>query len=119
MLITDNFSENGNSKSKREFSQHSVVVHFLYGIEELDPLHNLDTKLNKQINDAGVGVYDWHEIAMDSSHGFLFMYGPNAEKLFKTVLPTLKKCPFMKGAVAHLRFGALDEEGVPEIEVEI
>jgi len=98
--------------------RHAVIVYFNYGIDELDPLHNLEGKLEKVIMENEVGEYDGHEIAMDDSHGFLYMYGPNAEKLFKTVKPTLEATEFMKGATATLRFGP-PKDGVMEIEVEI
>jgi hypothetical protein len=97
---------------------HAVIVHFTYGIDELDPLHDLENKLAKVITENEVGEYDGHEIAIDGSDGFLYMYGYNAETLFKTVKPTLKATEFMKGATATLRFGP-PEDGVMTIEVEI
>jgi hypothetical protein len=51
-------------------------------------------------------------------YGFLFMYGPNAEALFKAILPTLEATDFMRGAKALLRFG-LSAEGMKEIVVDI
>jgi len=38
-----------------------------------------------------VGFYDWHCTAEDDSHGWLYMYGPDADKLFETVSLFLKK----------------------------
>ena len=99
-------------------SEHAVIIHFKYGIHRLDSLFNLEEKLEKVIEDNKVGEYDGHEIATDYSDGFLYMYGPNAETLFKAVKPTLESTPFMKGAKATLRFGP-PKDGVNEIEVEI
>ncbi len=104
--------------SDNQASEQAVIVHFLYGIDRLDPLHQLGHELRELIDQACVGEYDGHEIAMDDSDGFLFMYGPNAELLFKTVIPLLEQTDFMKGAVATLRFGP-PEIGVKEITVEI
>jgi len=67
----------------------AVIVRFDYGLDGLDPLHNLESELIQVIAEKGVGEYDGHEIAMDDSDGILFMYGRNAEALFKAVLPTL------------------------------
>jgi len=103
--------------SKRR-SDHSVIIEFYYGLQGLTPLHDLDRVLEKIIREAQVGEYDWHEINMDYSDGRLFMYGPNAENLFKCVKPTLERTDFMKGAIAHLRFGP-PEDGVLEIDIEI
>lgn len=98
--------------------EHAVIVHFIYYKDELDPLHELDTRLEKAIRESGVGYYDWHEIAMDDSDGFLYMYGPNAGELFKVVKPILEATDFTRGAVATLRFGPAGCEA-KEIEVEI
>lgn len=99
-------------------SQHCVKIRFNYGLDELDELYNLEKVIDRILVESNAGDCDGHEVAMDNSHGFIFLYGYNAETVFKTVLPTLKKCPFMKGAVANLRFGPLIE-GTLDIDVEI
>ena len=101
-----------------QFNQHAVIIHFNYGIEGLDSLYNLEDELVAVINEKEVGKYDGHEIAMDNSDGFLYMYGSNAETLFKAVKPTIESCKFMKEAKALLRFGTPDN-GTKEIEVDI
>jgi hypothetical protein len=106
----------GISDSRTLNKEHSVVVFFKYGKKSLDPLFELDARLDKIISEAGVGEYDWHEIALDGSDGSIYMYGPNAEVLFKTVRPQLEKTLFMKGAIACLRFGGFGCDA-PEIEV--
>ncbi|MEQ9415306.1 MAG: hypothetical protein RIF39_15840 [Cyclobacteriaceae bacterium] len=112
----------GNSVKEKSMStdnlEQAVIVHFKYGIVGLDSLFKLEDILERLIADADVGVYDGHEIAVDYSDGFLYMYGPNAETLFKTIKPTLEKTDFMKGAKAKLRFGP-PEDGVKEIEFSI
>jgi hypothetical protein len=108
----------GQSKPVFNEPEHAVIIHFLYGIDKLEPLHRLENELRKFINQKGVGEYDGHEIAIDYSDGFLYMYGPNAETLFKTVQPFLEQTDFMKGAIARLRFGP-PEDGVKEITVKM
>ena len=81
-------------------------------------MHDLEKKLEKVIKEQGVGEYDGHEVAVDMSDGFLYMYGLNAEELFKTVKPTLEQTDFTKGALARLRFGG-PGSGTKEIEIEI
>jgi len=98
--------------------EHAVIIYFNYGIESLDPLYNLEDKLTGVIIEKKVGKYDGHEIAMDNSDGSLYMYGPDAETLFKAIKPTLEDCKFMKGARVYLRFGPIGEE-TKDIEVEI
>ncbi|MBO9203379.1 MULTISPECIES: hypothetical protein [Niastella] len=98
--------------------EHAVVVRFKYGIDDLDALFELEDVLEKVITEKEVGEYDGHEIAMDYSDGTLYMYGPNADNLFKTVQPVLKEIEFMRGAKATLRFGR-PEVGVKEITIEV
>jgi predicted transcriptional regulator len=107
-----------NQTNKGFQTMHSVIVHFTYYKDDLDPLHELETKLEKVIMEAKVGDYDGHEIALDMSDGFLYMYGPNAGDLFKAVKQTLEQTDFTRGAVATLRFGGPDS-GASEIEIEV
>lgn len=65
-----------------------------------------------------MGGYDGHEIAVDYSDGFLYMYGPSAENLFDVIKPILLQPGFMKGAKIKLRFGP-PIGNVKEITVEL
>lgn len=116
--IIDKFFGKKKSDSKDKVPKHAVIIHFLYGMDGLEPLHRLEKEINILIDPEGVGEYDGHEIALDYSDGFLYMYGPNAEALFKTVRPLLEQIEFMKGATAKIRFGP-PENGVKEIIVKI
>ena len=120
MEILDKLFGNTNIKSTDKVSEtlHSVIVYFQYNKDGLAQLNQLESRLEKIIALKKVGVYEGHEIAIDNSDGFLFMYGYNAETLFKAVKPTLESVDFMKGAIANLRFGPLDEDAI-EIDVEI
>ena len=95
---------------KEKQPEHAVIVHFNYGIKRLDELHQLEKSLEKVITANNLGEYDGHEIAVDFSDGFLYMYGPNAEVLFKGIKSTLESFDFMKGASAKLRFGPPDPD---------
>lgn len=118
MDLPDNFFENPEDGSFRRGKEHAVIIDFYYGTEELDPLHELDLALADRIEEEGVGVYDGHEINMDGTDGRLFMYGPNADLLFKAALPVLTPAYFMEGAVATLQFRS-HEERVNQIDIEI
>lgn len=118
MGIFDKLFGNKKSATEDKAPEHAVIIRFLYGINGLEPLHRLEHSLKKIIDQEGVGDYDGHEIAVDYSDGFLYMYGPNAETLFKTVRPLLEQIEFMKDATAKLRFGP-PENGVKEITVKI
>jgi hypothetical protein len=97
---------------------HAVIVHFRYAQADLQPLFNLEDQLQAAIAKAGVGEFDGNEIAVDGGDGFLYMYGPDADKLFAVVKPILTSVGFMAGATVKLRYGP-DRDDVLETEVEI
>jgi hypothetical protein len=96
-------------------NEHGVIVHFQYGKVNLDSLHQLEKRLENALTGKTFGDYDGHEIATDYSDGFLYLYGDNAERLFKEIKETLESTDFMTGANVKLRFGP-PEDGVKEIE---
>ncbi len=96
--------------------EHSVIITFQYGLEEIDPIYELVDKLSKILSDKNIGNCDGHEIAMDNSDGSIYLYGPNAEILFKAIKPALDSTSFLNGATATLRFGSAKNDA-SEIEV--
>jgi hypothetical protein len=82
----------------------SIIIEFLYGIEEDEPFYELVNKLIVLLSNSVEGYYDGHEMAMDNSHGRLFMYGSNSEKLYKKIKSVLDETDFLKGASAYLQF---------------
>jgi hypothetical protein len=99
-------------------NEQAVVVNFKYGLKSLDPLFELEKRLEAAIDAADVGKYDGSEIAVDLSDGSLYVYGPDADRLFAVVRPLLEPVPFMVGATATLRYGPR-EAGVRESKVTI
>ena len=100
-------------------SDHSVIIQFDYPYDELDELFALDQRLDDAITASQAGVYDGHELQIGGTDARLYMYGPNAETLFKAVQPILKQTDYMKGAVAYLRFGGSLQQNAKTIEVEL
>ena len=96
----------------------AVIVYFTYGSTDLSNLFKLEDELEKAIRVAAVGEYDGNEIAVDGSDGHLYMYGPNADKLFEIVLPILETTEFMDGAIVRVRYGP-PADGVQEREIRI
>jgi hypothetical protein len=95
-------------------SDHAVIVAFQYGQGDLGPLYALEDGLRDAIGSAGCGEYDGHEIAMDGKDGRLYMYGPDADRLFDVVEPILRAARFMGGASVTKRYGA-PGEGTKEV----
>lgn len=99
-------------------SEHAVIVRFEYGQTNLSPLFELEDKLIAAIESAKVGEFDGNEVAMDGSDGTLYMYGPDADRLFEVVQPVLASATCIRQAVATIRYGP-PEDGVKEREVAI
>jgi len=72
---------------------------------DLQPVLELEGKLECAISAAGVGEYDGNEIAVDGSDGSLYMNGPDADALFQAVEPVLRGCPWLREGSALLRYG--------------
>ncbi|MCX2743738.1 hypothetical protein OO013_07675 [Mangrovivirga sp. M17] len=118
MVLIDKLFRKTTTDSTQQEPEQTLIIRFRYGINGLEPLHRLEQELEELIKKEGVGEYDGHEIAIDYSDGYLYMYGPNAVTLFKTIQPALEKSDFIKGGIAKLRFGP-PENGVKEIEVKL
>ena len=91
-------------------SEHAVIVRFAYGSTNLQPIFDLEDKLERAINAARAGQFDGNEVAADGSEGTLYMYGPDADRLFATVKPILESSSFMRGARVTLRYGPPGDE---------
>jgi hypothetical protein len=77
----------------------------------LEALFDLEDRLERAISAAGAGEFDGNEIAADGNDARLYMYGPDADRLFDVVRPVLESAPFMRGAQVVKRYGP-PENGV-------
>lgn len=105
----------GRKKSKIE---HAVLVEFSYGQIDLQPIFQLEERLEQAISSPMVGEYDGNEVATDGSDATLYMYGPDGDKLFNVVKPILESTDFMKGATVIIRYGP-PKSGVSELRVKL
>jgi len=86
-------------------SAQEVEVYFEYGSTNFQYVYSLGDQLQVAINEAKVGEYDGHAIPADGSEGRYFIYGPDAEAIFKAITPVLEASPLMRGATVTLHFG--------------
>ena len=76
-----------------------------YGTEEeRDSIHRFTDKLSEIISESGMGIFDGDEFG--NGEGGLFMYGPNADRLFNVVEPSLRGWKPLEGGYAIKRYGA-------------
>ena len=108
-------------------TEHSVIVTFYdfagkFWTEvsrPLDALFELEDALLAALEGKNLGELDGHEIAMDGSEGFFFLYGADAEALYGAIEPVLRASPVTQGGNATLRFGPPNTPNVRERYVEI
>jgi hypothetical protein len=85
--------------------EHAVIVAFDYGLSDLQPMFDLEERLEAAISAAGTGEFDGNEIAVDRSDGTFWMYGPDADALLASVMPVLLTSSLMRGARVTRRYG--------------
>jgi hypothetical protein len=86
-------------------AEQEVEVHFAYGSTNFQHVYALGDQLQLAIVEAKVGEYDGHAIPADGSEGRYFVYGPDAEAIFRAIAPVLEASPLMRGATVTLHFG--------------
>ena len=86
-------------------NEQAVLVYFRYGSTNLEPLFELEDKLESIIKAADVGVLDGDEMATDGGDGCIYVYGDDADRLFDAIRSVLMSAPFMKGARVVKRYG--------------
>ena len=100
-------------------SEQAVLVHFDYGSRDWGPFFQFEERLERAIAASGTGEYDGNELAVDGSDGSLYMYGPDADKLFAVVKPLLESSPLLKHVVVTLRYGNVDDKNAREVRVRV
>jgi hypothetical protein len=100
-------------------SVHALIVHFDYGSTELDDLFELQEQLSAAVDAAGVGEVDGHEIALDGSDGFYYLYGPSADALFNAVWPILSTTDKVRQPVVTLRYGEASDPSAVERVIDL
>jgi hypothetical protein len=90
--------------------EQAVLLH-LEG-EDFDIMLQISEKLTEAIEGNNLGAFDGNEIGGNET--VLFMYGPDAELIFKQIEPILRDDEFCRGARVIIRWGA---PGAPQREV--
>ena len=100
-------------------AEQALMVHFDYGSRDWTPFFRFEESLARAIKASGMGEYDGNELAVDGSDGDLYMYGPNADKLFTVVKPLLQSSRLLKSVVVTLRYGAVNDKTAREVQVRV
>jgi hypothetical protein len=70
-------------------------------------LATIEERLIEVMDRENLGEYDGNEIGPTETQ--LFMYGPDAERLFAGIEETLRSYPLCRGARVVIRHGGIDE----------
>jgi hypothetical protein len=111
MSVVDKFFKPSPNPSPSHPGGEQAVLIYLEG-EDFDIMLMLSDKLTEAIENSGLGMFDGNEIGGNET--VLFMYGPDAELLFKEIEPILREDEFCRGAKAIIRWGG---PGSPQREV--
>ena len=112
------FLERFFSKKKKPESisvdEHALIVNIYFKLDDISKLHKLESDLTEGIANAGVGLYDGHEVAVDLTHSILYMYGPNADELLRVSEPILRKHIWPLGGECCRRYGSASDPNSKE-----
>jgi hypothetical protein len=101
--------------------EHAVTVHLRltggpFGSpEEDDAVAALGDELERAVEAASAGEFDGEEVGEHKC--VLFMYGPDADRLFTAIEPVLKDTPLAAGGYAIKRHGEAADPDAAEVRV--
>jgi len=84
---------------------------------EREAIADLADMLHRAIDDHGVGEFDGEESG--GGRCVLYMYGPDADRLFGVVEPILKAAPLARGGFAIKRYGDAKDLNAVEARVDL
>jgi hypothetical protein len=105
------------------YTQQAVLVHLrlidhpLGSDRERAAVFDLEDMLRDAIDDQGVGLFDGEEFG--EGRCVLYMYCPDADRLFAVIEPILKAAPFARGGFAIKQYGPAADLSTPEVRVNL
>ncbi|MDN0077402.1 hypothetical protein QU481_21480 [Crenobacter sp. SG2303] len=87
----------------------AMTVRFDYYPKDYPQIRALEHRLESAIKRAAVGELGETEFHLDGNDGFLYMDGPDPDRLYGVVSPILKSSRLMANAEVTKRYGARTE----------
>lgn len=84
----------------------AVMIHFDYYPKDAARIHALERRLEGAIKHARAGELGETELHVDGNDGYLYMFGPDADRLYRVTAPILKSSRLMNGAEVTERYAA-------------
>jgi hypothetical protein len=86
-----------------------IMVHFDYYPKDRPRIHGLEQKLASAITRAGAGELGESELHIDGNDGYLYMYGPDPDRLYDATSSILKSSKLLTNAEVTKHYGARSE----------
>jgi hypothetical protein len=109
-------------KTQKALVEQAVKVHLrlsddAFGTpEDREAIFALEDQLEAAIEETAAGEFDGDEFGQGEC--VLFMYGPDADRLFTAILPVLKSSHLAKGGWATKRYGDVSDPDAREVRVQ-
>lgn len=100
-------------QAKQTGQQEAVLIH-IDATDLPDEFWKLNERLYEEVERSGAGEFDGNEVGQGSAT--LYAYGPDAERLFRAMEPTLRSYPVCQDARVVIRHGG---PGSPQTEVKL
>jgi hypothetical protein len=101
--------------------EQAVIVHLRLSddgfgsFEDREALLALQDQMAGAIENAAAGEFDGDEFG--EGECVLYMYGPDADRLFAAIEPLLKSCSLAAGGYAVKRYGGAGDSDAREVRV--
>ena len=97
-------------------ASHAVILHLVPG--EAFDLGEVEAGLDAVADKLGA-EYDGNELATDGSEARFFLYGEDADALFKAAAPGVQRAAIMPGSYAIKRFGDASDPSAREERIKL
>jgi hypothetical protein len=84
----------------------AMMVHFDYYPKDRPEIHALEHRLASAIERANAGELGETETHIDGNDGYLYMYGPDADRLYRVTSPILRSSRLTAHAEVTKWYGA-------------
>lgn len=98
--------------------EHAVLIHISAPKDGSDQigLDQIEDPLIAVLESSGAGEWDGHETDLTTGEAVIYLYGPDADRLYAAIEPTLRELPIPPGSYAIKQYG---EPGARESRVEL
>jgi len=103
--------------------EHAVIAHLRLSkpkfgtMSDVEACQKLELALEEDIERADAGEMDGNEIG--DGECVLFMYGPDADRLFNVTSRRLRASRLAKGGWVVKRYGAVDDDRAREVRINL